>query len=443
MTVPLAATSGWTIGGVLVGLSAVLVALFKDEFWHALYAPRLDVHLTGHTPQTAVVVLVVRNTSQRVPAESVTVRVTQVEPHPFEHVIGTKQMDHVRDADVLLPRVSGETAFGLSPGSAARVPLMTYRDAYEDGNAAIVELPWAEPEVAGRDERLLLVLPSVDDREYWVETHPDLVDLWPSPAMIRLEVAAANVPAKLYTVKLRRDPDRPPLSRAPMVQLVGSGAFSVELWPGHAARNRAPHGSSMRMAGVATELGTEESGSECRAESIAQIFRDRLRDRLSPDGGPGRAVGALLVSHAAGGEATARDAMALADMAARRWLFYTLHDADAGDGLFASVAVCLRDAAVVSDQATARAVATYAQQAIRIVKADPVTEIFALEPIADHVLSALTAAEERDWKKTAQRAADALYERRRHGTAYIVGEARMALARIRESDETTPDTDAH
>ena len=40
-----AATSAWTIALVFVAAIAAVIALFKDEVWHWVHAPRLDVQV--------------------------------------------------------------------------------------------------------------------------------------------------------------------------------------------------------------------------------------------------------------------------------------------------------------------------------------------------------------------------------------------------------------
>jgi hypothetical protein len=113
----------------------------------------------------------------------------------------------------------------------------------------------------------LLVLPSADDREHWSTQHPDLAPIMNLPAMIRLEVAAANVPARHYTLKLSRDPSMPPAEELPMSPGLRIGAFEMVLENGLAPYNAAPHAGGLPVG--KTEA---EAYEEYRRRGVSEDF---------------------------------------------------------------------------------------------------------------------------------------------------------------------------
>jgi hypothetical protein len=104
--------------------------------------------------------------------------------------------------DQLVPRASGETSFGLPPEGATTLSLLHLNDGDTSADPATADLVWMDQQPEGPDHTGLLVLPSADERKHWTELHPDLATIMDAPAMVRLEVAATNVPARMYTVKI-------------------------------------------------------------------------------------------------------------------------------------------------------------------------------------------------------------------------------------------------
>jgi hypothetical protein len=248
LTVP-ATTSGWTVGAVVVAALAVIAALFKDELWHWMHRARLEVvAVRGSGPFE--VELQLRNPSNRTAAEGVTARIIQMEDHPIEYSLGPKWMPRLTPLDQLLPRISGETMFALAPLGQVRLPLLTFDDGWTSADPALARIATAKGAEGGEDGSRgdLVVLPNADQRGTALENHPGLRRALSSPAMIRMEVAATNVPARLFTLKLWRSLERPPAGQMPMSPYLRAGAFSWELVDGYAPYNWAPHGSSSEAA---------------------------------------------------------------------------------------------------------------------------------------------------------------------------------------------------
>jgi hypothetical protein len=240
---------GWTAGVVVVGFIAALVALFKDEFWHWRHAPGLDVALVAEPYPSFGYSVRLKNPSERLSAEGASVRVLEFEPHPLEYATGPKWSNHIIQVDRLVPRASGETTFVLAPEAEVRLPLFSVGGAWTDEEHAVASFPWWEgmTTVAGAHEGLL-VLPSTRSRDEWIHPHPDLRAIEGCPAMVRLEVSATNVPARLYTVKITRDVDAWPGEAPPGNPSLHRDTFSVTLEPGSSPYNPTPHASQMMPA---------------------------------------------------------------------------------------------------------------------------------------------------------------------------------------------------
>jgi hypothetical protein len=242
-----ATTSGWTIGAVLAAVFAVVVALFKDELWHGMHRARLDVGVvSGSGPFD--VELLLWNTSKRTAAEGVTARIIQMEDHPIEYARGPKWMPRLTALDQLLPRISGETSFALAPLGQVHLPLLTLSDRWTSADAALAQIATREDEGGEEQRGGLVILPSADERAAAVEESPGLQRALPSPAMIRLEVAATNVPARLFTFKIWRNLDAPPRAQMPRSPYLRAGLFHWKLEDGIVPYNWAPHGSSSEAA---------------------------------------------------------------------------------------------------------------------------------------------------------------------------------------------------
>jgi hypothetical protein len=271
---PAATVQGWTVAAVIVAAIAALIALFKDELWWRVHAPKLEVRLV----RAGVVAgfeleLRVRNTSKRMAADEVTVRAVELEPHPLEGAIGMRGVSHIVPVDRLVPRASGETSYGVAPQAEVRLPFVTWLDGQTRADPVLASVAWA-PKTSVAQTQIydeaggLLVLPSADDRAHWVEMHPNLVAIMSAPAMIRLEVAARNVPARLYTVKLRRTPDAPVADDLPLNLNRRVGVFSSELVEGSEPYNRVTHASSLPIGRtVSVERAESDAGERAGNES--------------------------------------------------------------------------------------------------------------------------------------------------------------------------------
>jgi hypothetical protein len=245
----------WARGGVIAALLTVLVALFKDEFWNWRHGSKLTVVLFDER-HWGDLKFRLRNESRRTPARQVSVRVIELEPHPFERTVGTKWVDHVMSVDVLLSRPTGETRYDIAPGAEVIVPFTQLRDGWTDDEAAVALMPWApKPPMPSEDQAGLLVLPSLADRQHWADQLPGLEESWGAPAMARIEVAGTNVAARYYTVKIWRDPEPPPAGQRPDNPSFKAGVFRTELVSGKASHNPAQHASSYPLSPPAQPSG--------------------------------------------------------------------------------------------------------------------------------------------------------------------------------------------
>ncbi len=223
----------WLTGAaVIVTLLGVLVALFKDELWHRLHASRFAVSLERGGLMREKVQVRVRNTSKRLAAQDASVRVTEVVPHPLEAAIGPRGISGIVAVDQLLKRTSGQSTYAVAPQGQVLLDLVNLTDAYSPDQSVKAEPAWEGPvtNVGYDDVDGLLVLPSQEARETWATQLPGLS--MDSAALVRLEVAASNVPAHLYTVKLYRSPHVPPARDLPMAQTSGNAQLYAELFEG-------------------------------------------------------------------------------------------------------------------------------------------------------------------------------------------------------------------
>jgi hypothetical protein len=176
----------------------------------------------------------------------VTVRVIELESHPLQASIGPRWAPPIGATDRLLKRASGEATFGIPPDGEVRVSLLGLKDGWTDDDPTIAYLPWMNP---GDDREVqpgVLVLPSTDERRSWSEQYPDLATIMDAPAMVRLEIAATNVPARLYTVKVYRTTDAPSGQHLPVnPDLRTAIAFRLDLVPGRAPYNQTLHASQL------------------------------------------------------------------------------------------------------------------------------------------------------------------------------------------------------
>lgn len=238
--------SGWTAAAALATFLAVIVALFKDEFWHWLHAPALDVELVPEPYPSFGFALRLKNPSKRLSAEGVSVRALDLEPHPLEYSIGPKWSNHIIQVDRLVPRVSGETTFHVAPEAEVQLPLFSVGGAWTDQDHAVASIPWWDgtTTVSG-DHEGRLVLPSMESREAWIDPFPVLRPIEECPAMMRLEVSGTNVPARLYTVKITRDINAWPGEAQPGNPIFHRSTFSAILEAGLSPYNPAPHAGQM------------------------------------------------------------------------------------------------------------------------------------------------------------------------------------------------------
>jgi hypothetical protein len=224
---------GWTQAAVIVSgigiFVAALVALFKDEFWHWRHAPGLEVGIEREGE--FAVALRLRNPSQRTAAQGVAVRVIDYEGDPVERALRPRWFTEViHSVDRLLPRASGETSFGIAPNGEVRLPLAILKDADTAEDKAVALLPAALGQGEGALE--VLVAHPLAERREAVEQWPEAGEVSDKPAMIRLEVAADNVPARLYTVTISRPHDVPPRDGMPLNPAFRAMTFDVGLVEG-------------------------------------------------------------------------------------------------------------------------------------------------------------------------------------------------------------------
>jgi hypothetical protein len=232
---PMAASTPpeWLTGAAVIAtLLGVLVALFKDELWHQLHAPRFEVSLVRGGLAREKVQVRIRNTSKRLAAEEASVRVTEVEPHALEAAIGPRGISGIVAVDLLLKRRSGESTYSVAPQGQVLLDLVTLTDAYDPDQSVKAMPAWDGPvtNVGCDDVDGLLVLPSYEDREQWAGQLPGVP--MDSAALVHVEVAASNVPARLYTVKLYRSPHVPPARDLPMAATSGGAQLYAELFEG-------------------------------------------------------------------------------------------------------------------------------------------------------------------------------------------------------------------
>jgi hypothetical protein len=72
-----------------------------------------------------------------------------------------------------------------------------------------------------------------------------------APAMLRLEIAASNVPARLYTVKIYRTTDAPSAEHLPMNPNIRTPiAFTLKLCAGRTPYNRIIHVSGYSVGAL-------------------------------------------------------------------------------------------------------------------------------------------------------------------------------------------------
>jgi hypothetical protein len=243
--------------GIAVALFAVIVALFKDEFWRWRHAPKLEAQLKRGGPDLSRIFLVLRNSSSRTVAQSASVRVAEVHPHPHVEAIGPKGVDPVVYVDKLLRRASGDDRFDIAPQGEVRLELATLKDGYGPDDPVVASVAWGGPgDNWGylEDPEQLLVLPSWEARLEWGE-QPTLGHFKPpldSPAVIILELAASNVSAKLWSVSLWRDPAMPPADGLPMAATRYGGLPQADLSEGRdpasaVAARRSRSGEGMTM----------------------------------------------------------------------------------------------------------------------------------------------------------------------------------------------------
>ena len=235
-----ASTTFWVAASAIATTLAVFVALFKDEFWNALHAPKLEVTIDRRWWE---VTLVLRNASTRMAAHRVEVRLTELESHPLLYTTGPKWTHfHLAEVDKRLPRGDGDEVFDIPPGGEVRLGFASLSDCWTEGDAATVNL-------GSGSGMTLLALPSKVARDYWEAVHPELNDLnRDAAAMVRFEVSANNVAAKKYTLRLKRDRDRPAGDALPLAPGIRSQVWDVVLVVGSSPRNDARHGSSLRQA---------------------------------------------------------------------------------------------------------------------------------------------------------------------------------------------------
>jgi hypothetical protein len=216
----------WVALGAIGTLLAVLVALFKDEISHLLYAPSIEV-TEEYGDNFFDRVLKLRNSSRRQAAIGVTVRGLWLDHHPIEHAIGPQGVSLRVATDTLIPRPSGETTFDIPPRGEVRLPLMQLRDAEKPEEPVTAEVPWADVTSTLGHEGLLIA-PSVDEVSRWKDEFPAAME---GSASIELEVAARNVPARVYalTVARRRDPSFG--DSAPWRPGLRIGSFDIHLAP--------------------------------------------------------------------------------------------------------------------------------------------------------------------------------------------------------------------
>jgi hypothetical protein len=237
--------------GIGVALLAVLVALFKDEYWHWRHAPKVDVGLRRDQGR---VLLVLCNPSSRVAAQSASVRVTQVRPHPWVAAMGVKDLAlESTIVDRLLRRPSGEDRFDIAPGGEAQVEVAHLRDGYGPEDPVVAKVAWGAPagcESVHEIEGEMIVLPSWTARLEWGDRQPPMN----SPAVIQMEVAAANVPARIWSLMLWRDPAMPPADGLAAAQTRYGGMTQADLTPGsdvdtllRVRRQRTDEGQAMEV----------------------------------------------------------------------------------------------------------------------------------------------------------------------------------------------------
>ncbi|MEA2331369.1 MAG: hypothetical protein QOH58_1507 [Thermoleophilaceae bacterium] len=223
----------WLTGAaVIAALLGVLVALFKDELWHQLHAPRFEVSLERGGLAREKVQIRIRNTSKRLAAENASVRVTEVVPHPLEAAIGPRGISGIVAVDLLLKRRSGESIYAVAPQGQVLLDLVDLTDANDPDQPVKARPAWDGPVTNVDYDNVggLLVLPSQESRESWAEQMPGV--RMDSAALVHLEVAASNVPARLYTVKLYRSPHVPPARDLPMAATSGGAQLYAELFEG-------------------------------------------------------------------------------------------------------------------------------------------------------------------------------------------------------------------
>lgn len=245
---------GWGSPSVIAGLIGstliligVLLAFFKDEIWHRLHGPRLEIATERGGMTHTEVFMRVRNVSTRLAAEEVTVRVREVAPHPLISAIGPRGVSRIVEVDALVARASGETAYTIGPGGDVRLMLVRLSDGYEARNPCIAEPSWEGPtaNVGIYEVNGIVVAPSAEDRESWSEQHPDLASIMGDPAMVRLEVSAANVPTARYTLRMSRSPSLPPFRDLPAAITRGGGPMEAELIKGWEPYPFAPHAGQL------------------------------------------------------------------------------------------------------------------------------------------------------------------------------------------------------
>lgn len=171
-------------------------------------------------------------------------------------------------------------------------------------------------------------------------------------------------------------------------------------------------------------MPTTRKDSMTATTNPAAAFRDKLLDRLPIYTATGREIAALTVPDSRG-----EDALALVNLAVRRWLVDAVEEAD--DEALSAVLGSLRDLPpLINEEVPARA-AVSARDAVRL--AGGLATPGRVVDVGKLAARAADAGAERDWIDAAELAADALYAGIERGPEYVASEARPAIAAMPSS----------
>lgn len=169
-------------------------------------------------------------------------------------------------------------------------------------------------------------------------------------------------------------------------------------------------------------MPTTRKDSMTATTNPAAAFRDKLLDRLPIYTATGREIAALTVPDSRG-----EDALALVDLAVRRWLVDAVEEADAE--ALSAVLGSLRDLPPLINEG--RGTRGGVRAAVRL--AGGLATPGRVVDVGKLAARAADAGAERDWIDAAELAADALYAGIERGPEYVASEARPAIAAMPSS----------